>query len=78
MASDASRERDDNRLATAIGRYVLGDVSLGKAAEDAGMTRWEFEERLEAAGFTALYGPRTREQLDDEIDTVLGDSATEK
>lgn len=47
---------------------MLGEISLGRAAERAGLTRWEFEELLEDVGFTALYGPRTREQLDPEVD----------
>jgi predicted HTH domain antitoxin len=70
MASDATADPGDEDLATAIGEYVLGERSLGKAAERAGLTRWEFEELLEETGFTALYGPRTREQLDDEVDAV--------
>lgn len=70
MASKASREPADDDLATAIGQYVLGEISLGKAAENAGMTRWEFEELLQEA-FTALYGPRTAEDLQDEVDVDL-------
>jgi len=70
MASNAPPTPDDEDLATAVGQYVLGEISVGKAAERAGMTRWEFEDRLEKAGFSALYGPRTDEQLDDEIDAT--------
>ena len=69
MAS-ASRDTDD-RLATAIGQYVLGEVSLGKAAETVDMTRWEFEARLEEVGFDVLYGARTVDELDDEVDAAL-------
>lgn len=58
-------------LATAIGQYVLGDLSLGRAAETVGLSRWEFEAVLEDAGFTALYGPRTDDQLQREIDVAL-------
>ena len=71
MAPYAAIEPGDDTLATAIGAYVLGEISLGKAAEQAGLERWEFEELLEEVGFTALYGPRTREHLDDEIDVAL-------
>lgn len=70
MASNATADPGDRDLATAIGEYVLGELSLGKAAEQVGMTRWQFEELLQEVGFTALYGPRTREQLDDEVDAV--------
>jgi predicted HTH domain antitoxin len=69
MASSSSEPPD--KLATAVGRYVLGDLSLGRAAEAAGMSRWEFEELLEEAGFTSLYGPRTDEHLRQEIDVTL-------
>lgn len=70
MATEAAREPGDDELATAIGQYVLGEVSLGKAAETVGMTRWEFEELLDEAGFTALYGPRSGDALDDEVDVA--------
>lgn len=66
----------DDGLATAIGHYVLGDISLGKAAEQADMSRWEFEEVLEEAGFEVLYGPRTPDDLESELDAVRdGDGA---
>jgi predicted HTH domain antitoxin len=70
MASSTTPE-DNDELATAVGQYVLGEISLGKAAESAGMSRWEFEEVLEEAGFTALYGPRTDDDLQNEIDVAL-------
>jgi predicted HTH domain antitoxin len=57
-------------LATAVGRYVLGEISLWKAAEAAGTTRWEFEEVLRDAGFEALYGPRTADQLEGDPDAA--------
>ncbi|MFB6163267.1 MAG: UPF0175 family protein [Halococcoides sp.] len=68
MASTSGGPTDE--LATAVGRYVLGDLSLGRAAEEAGLSRWEFEEVLKDAGFSALYGPRTDDQLDEEIDVA--------
>jgi predicted HTH domain antitoxin len=51
MASSTGSDASDE-LATAVSQYALGEISLGKAAESAGMSRWEFEELLEAAGFT--------------------------
>jgi len=71
MASDVSAEPDDDEITTGVGEYVLGRLSLGKAAERVGMTRWEFETLLREVGFSALYGPRSREQLSDEVDTAL-------
>ena len=66
MASTSNEPTDE--LATAVGRYVLGELSLGRAAEEADMSRWEFEEVLETAGFTSLYGPRTDDDLQRELD----------
>lgn len=71
MAAGASPESGDETLATSIGQYVLGEISLGKAAENVGMTRWEFEELLEESGFTALYGPRSEDAVRDELDAAL-------
>ena len=71
MASETAANADDEQLALAIGEYVLGEISLGKAAERAGLDRWEFESLLTEIGFTALYGPRTADQLEDEIDVAL-------
>lgn len=68
MASASSDPTDE--LATAIGRYVLGELSLGRAAEAAGMSRWEFESVLVDAGFASLYGPRTDDELQREVDAV--------
>jgi len=69
MASSTSPDPNDE-LATAVGQYVLSEISLGKAAESAGLSRWEFEEVLEEAGFSALYGPRADDDLRDEIDVA--------
>jgi predicted HTH domain antitoxin len=69
MASSTNPEANDE-LATAVGRYVLGEISLGRAAEAAGMSRWEFEEVLSESGFEAFYGPRSNEQLQDELDVA--------
>lgn len=71
IASDIAAEPGDDVLATAIGRYVLGEISLGKAAERVELSRWEFEELFEEAGFTALYGPRTADQLAEKVDVAL-------
>lgn len=70
MATQGRPDTGDD-LATAIGEYVLGEISLGKAAEATGMSRWEFEEVLEDAGFTALYGPRSSDDVDEEVDVAL-------
>ena len=71
MATETTHTPGEDNLATAIGQYVLGEISLGKASENVGMTRWEFEELLKETGFTALYGPRSEEELQDEVDVAL-------
>jgi len=42
MATDRRRNavEDKQELATTIGLYVLSEISLGKAAERTGVTRW--------------------------------------
>ncbi|ELY62818.1 UPF0175 family protein [Natrinema versiforme] len=58
-------------FATTIGLYVLGEISLGKAAERAGITRWEMKEILTAAGVEIRLGPQTMDDLEDEVETAL-------
>ena len=61
----------DENLAEAIGLFVLGRISLGNAAERAGVSRWKMESILEQSGVERRYGPRSRAALDDEIDAAL-------
>lgn len=70
MSLDADGE-DDADLATAVGRYALGEVSLARAADVAGVDRWTFEAVLEEAGVPVRYGPETEADLDEEIETAL-------
>lgn len=51
----------DDKLAEAVGRYALGGISEGKAAEIAGITRWRLREILEEAGIELRHGPQTIE-----------------
>ncbi|ELZ68723.1 hypothetical protein C457_11021 [Haloferax prahovense DSM 18310] len=66
-----SSEGGNNGLAEAIGLFILGDISLGKAAEHAGVSRWEIESVLREAGVNRRYGPRSQNELDDEAKTAL-------
>jgi predicted HTH domain antitoxin len=61
----------NNDLAEAIGLFILGEISLGKAAEHAGVSRWEMESILKDAGVDRQYGPRSQDELDDEVTTAL-------
>lgn len=62
---------DDADLATAVGLYALGELSLGRAAERAGVDRWTFEDVLEEAGVPVRYGPESEADLEEEVDTAL-------
>ncbi len=73
MATDRRSPPIDNteELATTIGLYVLGEISLGKAAERTGVTRWEMEELLSDAGVEVRLGPQHLEDLEEEVDAAL-------
>jgi predicted HTH domain antitoxin len=73
MATDrrGGAVEDKEQLATTIGLYVLGEISLGKAAERTGVTRWEMEEILQEAGVELRLGPQSMEELEDEVDVAL-------
>ncbi|AGB34085.1 hypothetical protein C488_15367 [Natrinema pellirubrum DSM 15624] len=58
-------------FATTIGLYVLGEISLGKAAERADVTRWEMTEILTEAGVEIRCGPQTMDDLEDKVETAL-------
>jgi len=73
MATDrrSGAVEDKEQLATTIGLYVLGEISLGKAAERTDVTRWEMEEILQEAGVELRLGPQSMEELEDEVDVAL-------
>lgn len=67
-AVEASSE--DTELATIIGLYALGELSLGEAAARAGVSRIEMQEILNDAGVRLRLGPRTKEDARDEVDVA--------
>lgn len=73
MATDrrTNAGEDTEQLATTIGLYVLGEISLGKAAERTGVTRWEMEDLLQEAGVELRLGPESMEELESEVDVAL-------
>ena len=71
MATEATRDPGDDALATATGQYVLDEISLERAGETVGLSRWKFEKLLENVGFTARYGPRSEEAVRDEVDVAI-------
>ena len=58
-------EENEERLAIAIYLYLRKRVSLGKAAEIAGLSRWDFIELLSKLGIPIINYPP--EELEDEI-----------
>jgi predicted HTH domain antitoxin len=73
MATDrrSGAVEEKEQLATTIGLYVLGEISLGKVAERTGVTRWEMEEILQKAGVELRLGPESMDELEDEVDVAL-------
>jgi len=73
MATDRREpvSTNSNELATAIGLYLLGEISLGKASERVGLSRWEMQDLLEELDIDTRQGPRTLEELQAEVDVAL-------
>ncbi len=59
-------------LAATIGLYTLSEISLGKAGERTGFTRWKMEEILSEADVKVRLGPERIEDL--EKRTITDDS----
>ncbi|PSQ64296.1 MAG: hypothetical protein BRD24_11170 [Halobacteriales archaeon SW_9_67_24] len=72
MAVPESIDADPDDLAHAVGLYALGEVNEGRAAEIAGVTRWQMRDILTAAGLELRLGPRSEEDLRQEVASALG------
>lgn len=71
MATDRRRvDVDTDELAITVGLYVLGEISLGKAAERVDVTRWEMQELLKAHGVEPRLGPADMDDAEDEIEAL--------
>lgn len=71
MATDRrSGAVDTDELATTIGLYVLGEISLGKAAERVGVTRWEMQDLLKEHGVEPRIGPTEMDDAADDIEAI--------
>lgn len=66
------RHRRDVRIRLAIHRYKNGDISLGKAAEIAGVSWAEMRDLLKEYGVEPELGPRTSKELQEEIEAIEG------
>ncbi len=58
------------RKELAVAFYARGVLSVGKAAEFSGMTRWTFEELLGKRRVPRHYGP---DELEEDLGYALGD-----
>lgn len=70
MSRTAHTETDDD-MVYAIGLYALGEVNEGKAAEIAGVTRWDMREILTEVGLDLRLGPRDMDELQHEADVAM-------
>ena len=71
MATDRrGSDADTEELATTIGLYVLGEISLGKAAERTGVSRWEMREILEDHDVEPRLGPADMDEAAEEVENV--------
>ena len=71
--SETDAETSDDDLAHAIGRYVLGDVSLGGSAELAGISRWRMMDLLREHGVELHLGPESIDEAQAEAEGRLGE-----
>ena len=77
-AEDAVREAVQTLLAVnphlrreaAIRRYLDEEITLGRAAELAGMTRWRFRELLAQRGITMVIEARPPKELDASVAAI--------
>lgn len=67
--TDVTVDRDE--LASVIGEYALGDLSLGKAAKKVGVSRLRMQEILLEVGVQPRIGPASEEEARNEVDTAL-------
>jgi predicted HTH domain antitoxin len=55
----------------ALQAYLAGDISLGKAAELLGLSRFELQERFVRLGVPLRLGPATLEEARAEVEAAL-------
>lgn len=70
MSLDSRGGSDDVELATVVGRYALGELTLGEAAEHADVSKIRMQEILNEAGVELRLGPETSEDAQNEADVA--------
>ena len=58
------------RTEAAIRRYLDGEITLGRAAEVAGVTRWRFQEVLALRGMHVTLEARPAKELDEAVERM--------
>ena len=58
------------RVEAAIRRYLDGEITLGRAAEIAGVTRWRFQELLALRGLRVTREARPAKELDEAVERI--------
>lgn len=78
MSRTASTDTDDD-MVYAVGLYALGEINEARAAEIAGVTRWDMRDILTEAGLELRLGPRDMDELQQEVDVAmnLGEASDE-
>lgn len=61
---------DETELATILGLYALGELTLGEAAKRADVSRIRMQEILHEAGISLRLGPETEDDARREIDVA--------
>jgi len=71
MRSEDVVTTDDNRrLATAIGLYILGEETLGRAADHAHVSKQRMKMILSERGVELRLGPRDAADAKSELETL--------
>ncbi len=58
------------RMEAAIRRYLDEEITLGRAAELAGVTRWRFQELLAQRGIRITVEARPAKELDEAVERI--------
>ena len=62
--------RGDLKINAAVQKYSSGEVSLGRAAELAGLSIFEFNEILKARGIKIVVAAPSKEEIDRQISEI--------
>ena len=58
------------RVEAAVQLYKEGQVTLGRTAEMAGLTRWEFRDLLASRGMTVEVEATSAEEMEEQLKTL--------